>query len=230
MSDQFNPLEFRSFENFYSYDYELYDKRFPKDWIIEMEKDQTGPKNCRNCANFGCWRGVFVSYCCNCAQDYSGERGPGFISHGIEMSTHNSIFAEGNYMHGVNLSEIGLIDFNPEHTLDDNGDPDYPVDLVRGEDGVYHFDDELFLASRKDYIHYDYEECLESDDEDEQGYYKQGYYKQEQQEQEQQGYSKQEQEYYKQEVNRCPGCYPIFEPGQLAHCVENGCLSDYILD
>jgi hypothetical protein len=27
--------------------------------------------------------------------------------------------------------------------------------------------------------------------------------------------------------NKCPGCYPIFQPNQLGHVGPNGCLGDY---
>lgn len=144
MSDQYNPLEFRDFGSYYSYDNELYTKQFPKEWILEMETDNTGPKFCGNCSKFGSWRGVFVAYCCNCAIDtYKGERGPGFIYNGIERCQENSIFEIGGYMEGTNFSEIGDIDFNPDDILDESQNPCVPDDLEL-KDGVFKYNDELF--------------------------------------------------------------------------------------
>lgn len=144
MSDQHDPLVFRDMGNFYTYDNELYTKQFPKDWVLDMERDATGPKHCRNCAKFGHWRGVFISYCCNCSTDYSGTRGPGFISVGLECSEENSIFGRGGYMEGFNLSEVGDISFNEEDVLDENGKVLVPYDLLLLEDGYYVYDDSLY--------------------------------------------------------------------------------------
>jgi hypothetical protein len=63
-----------------------YISSFPRQWILDHEKDETGPKYCANCALYGNLRcsdlneNIFLGYCANCATyTYKGSRGPGFF-------------------------------------------------------------------------------------------------------------------------------------------------------
>jgi len=116
---QFNPKEFvYHYRNgkpaYYSYDEELYCGTFPEEWVLDHFPG-TGPKECRNCAQFGSWNGVFLGYCCNCAYyEYNGERGRGLINVGVEDNDIDvvdfpSIF--DTYLEGVSLDDVGDTDF-----------------------------------------------------------------------------------------------------------------------
>jgi hypothetical protein len=70
---------------FYSYDEELYTRTFPFVWA-QTHLPGTGPKECKNCASFGSWNGVFIGYCANCASyKYKGKRGHNFSKVGNEL-------------------------------------------------------------------------------------------------------------------------------------------------
>jgi hypothetical protein len=56
-----------------------YHSNFPFDWLTDYISE-TGPEECLNCAAYGCYRGDFIGYCANCALQYNGTRGRGFIS------------------------------------------------------------------------------------------------------------------------------------------------------
>jgi hypothetical protein len=56
-----------------------YHPSFPNEWR-ESHAEGTGPEQCRNCADYGCYDGQFIGYCANCADYvYNGTRGRGFI-------------------------------------------------------------------------------------------------------------------------------------------------------
>lgn len=116
---QFNPKEFIYHHRngkpaYYSYDEELYCGTFPEKWA-KNHLPGTGPKDCRNCAHFGSWNGVFLGYCANCAEyEYNGERGRGLIDVGTEhhndfVSKFPSIFE--TYLSGFIPDDVGDKDF-----------------------------------------------------------------------------------------------------------------------
>jgi len=86
-------LQILSRGNYYIYNEELYDNRFPKEWAMN-HFEGTGPKECRTCMENGSWNGVFIGYCDNCAIfDYHGERGRGFYQESIEFLGYASLLA-----------------------------------------------------------------------------------------------------------------------------------------
>jgi hypothetical protein len=116
---QYNPLEiynvYRSGKlHYYSYNEELYTWSFPKEWA-QTHLYGTGPNECANCANFGCWNGVFVGYCANCAiYVYEGRRGRGFIDIGKEYLGDDALeypSAFDTYLVDVDLVDVGDTDF-----------------------------------------------------------------------------------------------------------------------
>jgi len=126
----YNPLELRSFQNFYTYDDELYDKNFPREWAMN-HFPRTGPKECHNCSKYGCWRGVFIGYCVNCANhDYKYKRGAGFLAPGGEVSVGGDpdFYAMNSYLKDANFNYIGDIEMHPGHRADNDGKPILSVD------------------------------------------------------------------------------------------------------
>jgi hypothetical protein len=116
---QFNPKEFiYHYRNgkpaYYSYDGELYCGTFPEEWV-ENCLEGTGPKECKNCAHYGSWNGVFLGYCANCARNvYNGERGRGFIDIGRENGDNDisdvpSVF--DTYLKDISPDYVGDKDF-----------------------------------------------------------------------------------------------------------------------
>jgi hypothetical protein len=67
MTHQYDPLVIRDLGHYYSYDDELYDNHFPKEYALS-HKPLSGPKNCKLCAKYGHWRGVFIGYCVKCVK------------------------------------------------------------------------------------------------------------------------------------------------------------------
>ena len=124
MSDQYNPLEIRIQGNYYTYDNELYDICFPKEWATNHEPG-TGPKECIDCIKSGHWRGVFIGYCVNCSEEiYNYKRGSGFICRGVEnKSAPFTCQPFKTYLGGARWKEIGDIDFNPGDVLNSNNLP-----------------------------------------------------------------------------------------------------------
>lgn len=120
MCHQYDPTEVRYFDNFKTYNDELYALEFPDEWM-KNHKTGTGPE-CYNCLDHASWRGVLIGYCGNCAQKYDGfSRGPGFCGKAVEYivkdrPTENSAF--NTYLQGVSLEDIGNIEFNPSHMLE----------------------------------------------------------------------------------------------------------------
>ena len=119
MCDQHNPTEIRMFKTYKSYGNHLYALQFPDEWILD-QKNGTGTE-CNNCLVRASWRGVLIGYCTNCAQDYV-DRGKGFYNYAVEVATENTekSSAFDTYLRGISLEEIGDIDFNPEHTVDEH--------------------------------------------------------------------------------------------------------------
>jgi hypothetical protein len=99
---------------YYEYDGEIYTATFPLEWA-KTHQVNTGPKNCKNCAYYGSWNGVFIGYCVNCARyKYMGYRGCGFIYLGIQFKTDHvfdtvkSVF--DTYLKGIDMNNIGRSD------------------------------------------------------------------------------------------------------------------------
>jgi len=115
MSDQYNPLEIRKVgKNIYSYDNELYDINFPEEWALSHKED-TGPKECPNCAYFGSIGGTFFAYCVNCADsEYNFTRGPGMWYNYCELYTDKAHSIFDTYMKGIELEKIGDKDMNSD--------------------------------------------------------------------------------------------------------------------
>jgi len=118
---QFSELEIRSYFRgantercYYSYNNNLYAGTFPEEWALDHKHD-TGPNACDNCRESGCWNGVFLGYCSNCAiHVYAGERGKGFFSPGEEIfnqENENFESAFDTYLYNVNLHDVGDTDF-----------------------------------------------------------------------------------------------------------------------
>ena len=125
MCDQHNPTEIRMFKTYKSYDNHLYALQFPDEWILD-QKNGTGVK-CNNCLVRASWRGVLIGYCMNCANDYT-DRGKGFYNYAVEDITTINTNSENTekssafdtYLRGISLEDIGDIDFNPEHTVEEH--------------------------------------------------------------------------------------------------------------
>ena len=93
---------------YYSYDGELYTRSFPHCWA-ENHLTNTGPKECRNCAKYGVWNGVFVAYCINCANMYKSNRGNGVYIYETmqEVDSTNPRSAFNTYLYGVDFEQVG---------------------------------------------------------------------------------------------------------------------------
>ena len=112
---QFNPKQFiicGDRNNFYNYDGELYTATFPQKWASSHAQG-SGPVECVNCRFYGCWNGVFIGYCINCANNplYEGRRGRGMMSQGIELynTKTKNISMYDSYFKDVNLEKVGDI-------------------------------------------------------------------------------------------------------------------------
>ena len=115
---QFNPMEIvyhnrNGTRAYYSHNEELYGGTFPEEWA-ENHAEGTGPKECRNCNDFGSWNGVFIGYCANCAYVYNGTRGRGLMGLGKEnddpsVLEYPSIYS--TYLKDVDPCDVGDTDF-----------------------------------------------------------------------------------------------------------------------
>lgn len=95
--------------NYYKYDDIYYDIAFPPFWTL-THMNGTGPNQCNSCKDDGCFRGVFIMYCVNCAKQYdNNDVGYGAISSGVELITGNvRKSAWYTYLKDRNLNYIGL--------------------------------------------------------------------------------------------------------------------------
>ena len=134
---QFNPLEIVILgerRHYYSYDGELYTRTFPFEWA-ENHYPGTGPKECGNCSDYGCWNGVFIGYCANCAEhEYQFERGSGFIGIGKEnkKTCDPTKYAFNTYLKDIELDSIGDTDFMDSKQLVTHSEEQtvfYPSDI-----------------------------------------------------------------------------------------------------
>ena len=136
----YNPLEIRPFQQFYTYDNELYAIPFPREWAMN-HIPKTGPKECKNCAYYGSWRGVFIGYCMNCAvHQYHFSRGNGFYACGLEIKKRSGgrrknkldgareeeekdTSAMNTYLKDADFNLIGDIELFPSHKTNALGKP-----------------------------------------------------------------------------------------------------------
>lgn len=99
------------FKQFYTFGKEgmKYDVNFPLGWSVK-HLPHTGPEECEKCATNGCYRGVFVGYCEQCAQIYGEERGcaGGGFRYGREMCPKRPKSATARYLNDVSYEEIGV--------------------------------------------------------------------------------------------------------------------------
>ena len=117
MTHQYNPMVIRDFINYYTYDDELYDARFPKEYALS-HKPNTGPKECILCAKYGHWRGVFIGYCVKCAiGQYKNTRGNGFIMPAVEFCVTTKTAAFQTYLKDIPLDDIGDYYMNPNDII-----------------------------------------------------------------------------------------------------------------
>ena len=87
----------------------LYANQFPQKWAY-VHIPGTGTE-CDLCMKDGTWCGVMIGYCRNCAKLYDGERGPGFISPGIEYDETDPNSANMSYMANVSWRKVGKPEF-----------------------------------------------------------------------------------------------------------------------
>jgi len=83
---------------------------YPMDWAASHSFG-CGPKDCKNCADYGSIKGVFVGYCSNCLTTYLDKglwRGV-LVSPGLDINDfkNETIWQQYPYMSGVKKSEIG---------------------------------------------------------------------------------------------------------------------------
>ena len=99
---------------YYEHDGIIYIGTFPAEWIETHANDQTGPKECENCAYFGSYKGVFIGYCLNCAEfNYNGARGHGFSIYDDDIEVEENTLIETEhpgametYLKGIDLEKI----------------------------------------------------------------------------------------------------------------------------
>jgi hypothetical protein len=109
--------------NSYYFDGCHYEINFPLHYAVS-HLEETGPKECANCKDFGSWRGLFIGYCANCAHMYDYTRGRGFYAYGFEDTIDRGESAFDTYLKDVSLAYIGNYEEgNPQHILDKNGAP-----------------------------------------------------------------------------------------------------------
>ena len=153
---QFNPREFVVCGDrlqYYSYDGELYTETFPREWV-ENCKSGTGPRDCKECARYGSWNGVFIGYCTNCAVEYEYKRGLGFV-YGDEFLDSDLkegkkivigrrylllegvefVSAADTYLKDIKLNDIGDKDFNDSQVEKLEYDEEFRI--LYSEDGNY---------------------------------------------------------------------------------------------
>jgi len=113
--EQYDPSVIREFYRrgklaYYVLNGIMYAGTFPKTWARD-HAPETGPKDCENCRENGCWNGVFMLYCANCAiRVYEGTRGKGASGPGEEFDIpKNRGFdsAFDTYLYNINLNDVG---------------------------------------------------------------------------------------------------------------------------
>ena len=109
-----------TYKTFKGFKYHL---NIPDEWIIH-ELPLTG-RECWNCVGrpsecdgFAMWRTIILGYCGNCAKDYQGERGKGFIGLGVENNINDYQSAFDLYLGPVDFETYGDLADNDEDTLE----------------------------------------------------------------------------------------------------------------
>jgi hypothetical protein len=99
-----------------------YHLNFPDEWI-NNELPGTG-RECWNCVGkegacdgFAMWRGIILGYCANCAIDYEGKRGKGFLGFGVESRGTSYTSAYTLYLGAVDFENYGNLADNEEDTV-----------------------------------------------------------------------------------------------------------------
>lgn len=149
-------------DKYYSYNEELYTATFPKEWA-ENHLEGTGPNDCKNCADYGSWNGVFIGYCANCAQyTYNGERGCGFISNGYQLDDDDCL--------GINVFSTYLKHISQ---MDDIGDKDFcdSAQMIVADDEPIVINEWDYLPEAFDEMSDDMPELIENFEEDLEKYY-----------------------------------------------------------
>jgi hypothetical protein len=169
---QFNPKDIIYYyrngkPSYYSYDEELYCGTFPEEWV-ENCLEGTGPKECKNCAHYGSWNGVFLGYCANCAYyKYNGTRGRGLINIGKEASLIDinecpSIF--NTYLKDISPDEVGDKDFMDSLSFAKWNDyTEYYNNSSNDEDEDFMNNNKLYKMIDFDEINAYYDEMMEND-------------------------------------------------------------------
>jgi hypothetical protein len=102
-----------------------YHPNMPDEWILN-ELPNTG-RTCWNCVGnreqgfcngFAMWRGIVLGYCTNCAHDYEGKRGRGFIGLGNESDLFEYPSAFDLYLGDVDFENYGDLAENEEDTIE----------------------------------------------------------------------------------------------------------------
>jgi hypothetical protein len=135
-----------------------YHLNFPDEWILN-ELPHTG-RQCWNCvghgglAGYATWRSIIIGYCANCAIDYDGQRGRGFLGFGIENKRYVYESAFDLYLGDIDFENYGEVADNPEDTMENKAEyleefiADYvnedPDDDDRSEPDYYYEDDDYF--------------------------------------------------------------------------------------
>ena len=109
-----------TYKTFKGFKYHL---NIPDEWILN-ELPLTG-RECWNCVGrpgecdgFAMWRTIILGYCGNCAEDYQGERGKGFIGLGVENNINDYQSAFDLYLGPVDFETYGDLADNDEDTVE----------------------------------------------------------------------------------------------------------------
>jgi hypothetical protein len=111
---------YETYKTFKGFKYHL---NFPDEWILD-EIPLTG-RECWNCVGrpgkcdgFAMWRTIILGYCGNCAKDYDGERGKGFIGLGVEYDGTSFDSAFDIYLGPIDFETYGDLADNEEDTVE----------------------------------------------------------------------------------------------------------------
>jgi hypothetical protein len=111
---------YETYKTFAGFKYHL---NFPDEWILD-EITHTG-RECWNCVGrpgecdgFAMWRGIILGYCGNCAPDYDGERGKGFIGLGVEYDGTSFESAFDLYLGPIDFETYGDLADNEKDTVE----------------------------------------------------------------------------------------------------------------
>jgi hypothetical protein len=153
---------YETYKTFAGFRYHL---NFPDEWILN-ELPHTG-RECCNCVGnrdkgdydgFAMWRGIILGYCANCADDYEGKRGRGFMGFGNELPMFTLPSAFTLYLGDVDFENYGDLADNEEHTVENKMEEQ--ADLIMD----YYNDDDEEEEEESENEYYpdedDFGECL----------------------------------------------------------------------